>query len=44
MMGPNPEDPNNLRHVIEAGSQRMTSPFSIRPITISYLCIGSIDS
>jgi peroxin-13 len=23
MMGPNPDDPNSLRHTIEAGSQRM---------------------
>jgi len=27
MMGPNPEDPNSLRHTIEAGSQR-TSPIA----------------
>jgi peroxin-13 len=27
MMGPNPEDPNNLRHTIEAGSQRI-HPFT----------------
>ena len=26
MMGPNPDDPNSLRHTIEAGSQRTPHP------------------
>ena len=42
MSAPNPEDPNNLRHVIEAGSQRMIPFLSLPDWLAAFALVRSI--